>query len=153
MSTTTDQPISAVKKVNSKEEKREFSPTQWAAMGKDKAGWKAAKPAEALLTDTGDKGKGADVALLNARERYAALFDKQPAPNIKLETLEAKIADELKRQNEGGDGSQKKSSAPAAPAANVPTTPVNPEGNTGDANTGKAAADANKGTDSQTEQQ
>jgi hypothetical protein len=120
-----EQPITAVKKVGGVDTSREFTPTQWANMGKDKAGWKPAKPAEALLTKKQDGAPGADVALLSARQRYAALFDKQPAANATVEALEKKIEAELAKQNAATEAANLAAQAKAnkQPAAKA-TRPV-----------------------------
>lgn len=162
MSKTDEQPISAVKGTGDNQQKREFTPTQWASMGKDKAGWKPATPTEALLTKKQGGASGADVALLNARERYAALFEKQPAANASLEALEGKIAAELAKQNAGDQGDQGKKAKAAKPAPAVATGTLPPAdantgagdaaGTGGDADASKGAADAAKGLGSQTEQ-
>jgi hypothetical protein len=101
-------------------DERDFTGTQWDAMGKDKGGWEVAKPSEATKGSNKPGGvapdaetTAAEAALLNARERYEALFERKPHHSKGLASLEADIAAELKKQNEGN---------PPAPAAGATGT-------------------------------
>jgi hypothetical protein len=142
MEETKPEIVNAYKGEGKSRETREFTKTQWDNMSRDKAGWRPTAPEETAKPEGLNDGTGEEARLLEARERYEALFGRKPHPNTKIETLETQNAAELKRQNEQGNGADGKPKEPANNSGGGV-----PDGTKPNLGAGDGTADADKAND------